>query len=180
MLAVCGLGMVLGWSPEGSTQGMLGGMWMPRCPYSGSARQMGEHTFTVWPPFLILQVPITFCELSEFWWVIRLCMWVAPVRCLAECAWRGVEKSRGLSASWLNRRRGNPNPRHVAGATTLEHDANRPGARSALPDQAGPRIRSPSARMRAGSSCKYLSVVQLSETALHTWRNSCLLSAGFS
>lgn len=83
-------------------------------PYSGSARQMGEHSFTGWPPFLILQVPIAFCELPEFWWVIWLCVWVAPVRYLAGCAWRGVKKARDLSASWLNRRRGNPDPRHTA------------------------------------------------------------------
>lgn len=134
---------------------MLRGMWMPRRPTVAWPGRWESTASRYGPPFLILQVPIAFCELPEFWWVIWLCVWVAPVRCLAGCAWRGVEKARDLSASWLNRR-GNPDPRHTAGATTLEHSSYRPGARTALLNQAGPHVRSPSARMRAGSSCKYL------------------------
>lgn len=94
----------VGVEPGREHSGMLGVMWMPRGPKV--ARHMGKHTFPVWPLFFILQAPIMFCELSEFWWVIWLLIWVAPGRCFTVCAGR-TEKLRDFSASWLNRRRRN-------------------------------------------------------------------------
>lgn len=52
------------------------------------------------------------------------------------CAGRGWRSHGTFLGSWLDRRRGDADPHHIAGASASEHDSSRPGARSAPPDQA--------------------------------------------
>lgn len=47
-----------------------------------------------------------------------------------------IEKPRGFSGLMAGQEEGDADPHHVAGASALEHDSSRPGARSAPPGQA--------------------------------------------
>lgn len=142
-------------------------------PDSGPARHMGKHTFSVWPLFLILQAPIMFCELSEFWWVIWLLMWVAPVRCFRVCAGRAVEELRDFSASWLNKRRRNRTliTQPVLAPWSMSLTGQEPGARS-VPWTGRVTVIRPVCQDEGRAPPSVFAAVRLSEMGFHSQKNS--------